>query len=112
MTQRLIDAIALDRAMYEEAFEKDSDMQRWDSGCWIRYKLYERVLDAQPTVDAEPVRHGMFIGTEFDGYADGNPVYYEWKCSECGCIFEEDEPTYRYCPNCGAKMDKLQESEE
>lgn len=60
---------------------------------------------ALPTVDAEPVRHGKYIGTEFDGYADGCPVYYEWKCSECGCVFEEEEPTYNYCPNCGAKMD-------
>ena len=49
-------------------------------------------------------KHGKFIGTEYDGYADGNPVYYEWKCSECGCVFEEEEPTYRYCPNCGARM--------
>ncbi len=61
-----------------------------------------------PEVDAVPVRHGKFMGTEYDGYADGNPVYYEWKCSECGCIFEEDEPMYRYrfCPYCGARMDK------
>ena len=58
-----------------------------------------------PTIEAVPVRHGKFIGTEFDGYADGNPVYYEWKCSECGCVFEEEEPTYKYCPNCGAKME-------
>jgi rubrerythrin len=60
---------------------------------------------------AEPVRHGMFIGTEYDGYADGYPVYYEWKCSECGCIFEEDEPTYRYCPNCGCRMDRAKPKE-
>lgn len=58
--------------------------------------------------DAVPVRHGKFIGTEFDGYADGSPVYYEWKCSECGCVFEDDEPTYNYCPNCGARMDETQ----
>lgn len=63
------------------------------------------VIEAQPTVDAEPVRHGKYIGTEFDGYADGCPVYYEWKCSECGCVFEKEEPTYNYCPNCGARMD-------
>ena len=68
-------------------------------------KRWKRVIEAQPTVDAEPVRHGKYIGTEFDGYADGCPVYYEWKCSECGCVFEEEEPTYNYCPNCGAKMD-------
>ena len=36
------------------------------------------------SADVEPVRHGKYIGTEFDGYADGCPVYYEWKCSECG----------------------------
>lgn len=65
--------------------------------------LWRRICK-QPTVDAVPVRHGEFIGTEYDGYADGYPVYYEWKCSECGCIFEDDEPTYNYCPNCGADM--------
>jgi rubrerythrin len=59
---------------------------------------------------AEP-KTGKFIGTEYDGYADGNPVYYEWKCSECGCIFEDDEPTYRYCPNCGAKMEANHDSD-
>ena len=62
-------------------------------------------------IDAVPVRHGKYIGTEFDGYADGCPVYYEWKCSECGCVFEKEEPTYNYCPNCGARMD-AQEAEE
>ena len=63
------------------------------------------IINSIPAADVEPVRHGHFIGTEFDGYADGNPVYYEWECSECGCVFEDDEPNYRYCPNCGAKMD-------
>lgn len=63
------------------------------------------VIETMPAADVELVRHGQYIGTEFDGYADGNPVYYEWKCSECNCVFEDDEPKYRYCPNCGAKMD-------
>ena len=49
-------------------------------------------------------KKGKFIGTEYDGYADGNPVPYEWQCSECGCVFEEEEPTYNFCPNCGADM--------
>lgn len=70
------------------------------------------MLKKEPTVDAEPVRHGKYIGTEFDGYADGCPVYYEWKCSECGCVFEEEEPTYNYCPYCGAKMDGAERKEE
>lgn len=49
---RIIDADALAEAMYHEAFETDSDMQKWDSGCWIRYKLFENTIDAQPTIKA------------------------------------------------------------
>lgn len=92
-------------------------------GCHFRTGKYcgildrnERVLeyaekytrpDNCPLVEVStPVKHGKFIGTEYDGYADGNPVYYEWKCSECGCVFEGEEPTYRYCPNCGCRMDE------
>lgn len=30
--------------MYHKAFEEDSDMQKWDSGCWIRYKMFENAL--------------------------------------------------------------------
>lgn len=48
---RLIDADALGNRMYHESFEKDSDLQRWDGGCWIRYKLFEQVLRAAPTID-------------------------------------------------------------
>lgn len=46
----LIDIDALNDAMYHEAFETDSDMQRWDSGCWIRYKMFEKHRDLAPVV--------------------------------------------------------------
>ena len=54
---RLIDADKLSADMYHEAFEKDSDMQKWDSGCWIRYKMFENVLKAQPTVEPDTTTH-------------------------------------------------------
>lgn len=47
---RLIDADALRRAMYHEAFETDSPMQKWDSGCWIRYKMFESLEENAPTI--------------------------------------------------------------
>lgn len=47
---RLIDADALRQSMYHEAFETDSPMQKWDSGCWIRYKMFERLEGNAPTV--------------------------------------------------------------
>lgn len=52
---RLIDADAFRHRMYHEVFEKDSIDQRWDSGCWMRYRLFDKVLEEQPTVDAVEV---------------------------------------------------------
>lgn len=52
---RLIDADKLVSDMYHNAFEIDTNLQKWDSGCWIRYKMFEKVLDKQPTAEAIPI---------------------------------------------------------
>ena len=53
-----------------------------------------------------------WIGNEYDGYADGNPVYYLWECSRCGYEhYGEQDTLTNYCPNCGAKM-QMQPPEE
>ena len=52
---RLIDADALRQSMYHEAFETDSPMQKWDSGCWVRYKMFERLEGNAPTIIEEEV---------------------------------------------------------
>ena len=61
--------------------------------------LADRVKDA-PAADVEPVRHGRWL-INSDGY-------YPY-CSEC-----KEEPKSgimtHYCPNCGAKMDKEDET--
>lgn len=61
-----------------------------------------KIIAEWPAADVAPVRHGHWIGTEYDGYADGNPVYTLFECSECGIEYEQEE---HYCPWCGAKMD-------
>lgn len=94
---RIIDADELRKTMYHEAFETDTDMQKWESGCWIRYKMFENVIENAPTIDAEPVRHGKWIYTGF----------LEVKCNNCGNVFHELEDI-NYCPNCGAKMDGVE----
>ena len=59
-----------------------------------------------PAADVAPVRNAEWIGVWYDGYADGSPVYEEFECSNCGCEHHaDDEPTWRFCPDCGAKMD-------
>ena len=73
---------------------------------WTKGDMYKYALDA-PSVDAVEVVHGEWIGTEYDGYADGNPVFDVFECSVCGMEYDSDygEMYYNYCPSCGAKMD-------
>lgn len=92
---RYKDADALRKAMYHEAFEKDSDEQRWDSGCWIRYKLFERVFDSVPTIDVPDRKVG-----EWKLNKDGN-----WACPFCKFDpYHDNMKGMNYCPNCGARM--------
>lgn len=64
-------------------------------------------IDEQPTVDAEPVRHGRWV---FDGARaneDGDFVY-DYICYDCGrsitVEYMGEFKEYPYC-HCGAKMD-------
>lgn len=63
---RLIDADALRIKMYDEAFETDTDEQRWDSGCWIRYRMFERNVDDAPTIESIPID---WLDAQIRGYA-------------------------------------------
>ena len=61
-----------------------------------------------PSVTPAP-RIGRWIPVGYDGYADGNPVYDWWECSECEWEHTGDEDTLTpYCPNCGAKMEEVE----
>ena len=66
-------------------------------------------IEAIPTADVAPVRHGRWIETEQP--CGWNEVMCA-ECSECGEDFVLGEYSmadlkslFRYCPNCGAKMD-------
>lgn len=60
-----------------------------------------------PAADVALVRHGRWIGLEYDGYADGAPVYDLWECAECGEEVRGDDvpDTHPWCHGCGAQMD-------
>lgn len=67
--------------------------------------VYMDDIDEMPTVDAEPVRHGHWIeGNNFHWYSNS--------CSCCGYTRTTDIKSngwnqWKYCPNCGAKMDEV-----
>lgn len=106
---RYIDAEKFEKEMYHEAFETDSDMQKWDRGCWIRYKMFENCIAQQPTAEVVEVVHGEW--EEVDKRVKGQ----KFICSVCKKASYFPQPTrdkswtkkcpYNYCPNCGAKMD-------
>ncbi|MEE0896921.1 MAG: hypothetical protein U0L88_04760 [Acutalibacteraceae bacterium] len=61
--RRLIDADALGNKMYHEAFENDASynesnpMAKWDSGLWIRYKMFENAINDVPTLNTKEVKY-------------------------------------------------------
>lgn len=71
------------------------------------------VIETFPAADVVEVRHGIWIGIEYDGYADGYPVYDLWECSECGEEVRGDDvpSTHPWCHSCGARMDKEDDHE-
>ena len=63
-------------------------------------------IDAQPSVDAAPVRHGRWLRA-------GEPPLYIIECSECRQLFfhHAGQAMPKYCLECGARMDGGDENE-
>lgn len=97
---------------YIERASVHSIIERTSTFAFTRGGMHEQV-DSLPAADVVEVRHGRWIGLEYDGYADGCPVYDLWECSECGEeVRGEDVPTtHPWCHSCGARMDKEDEHE-
>ena len=91
----MIDADALDSEMYHKSFEVDDGRNVWNSGLWIRYKIFEEAIRDAPTVDAVPVIHGRWMS--IGGH-----------CICMVCFYKGGIIPTRYCPNCGAKMGEVE----
>lgn len=82
---RLIDADALDL---------DREVELADD--WKTAHEIANCVKYAPTVDAAPVKHGRW-----ELFDSAEPQRYG--CSNCSCLSWYG--TYRYCPNCGSRMD-------
>ena len=58
--------------------------------------------------DWMPVRHAQW--ERWTGFTCFTGKLY--RCPECGGVFVLDQKKYRYCPNCGTKMDGKVEDDE
>lgn len=63
----------------------------------VPYRDIKKSMEATKTVDAVQVVHGRW--NRMDGYT------MRLLCSECGWDVSGYGKFYRYCPNCGSKMD-------
>ena len=92
---RLIDADAL--------FVNLDGMMAVSPTGYIHGDTVADMISDAPTVDALPVRHGKWIyGNDFH--------WYTASCNKCGYQRRTDIKAdgwnqWRYCPNCGARMD-------
>lgn len=86
---RLIDA---DETIIRFGFEYDDIPPTTDE--------FAEFINRQPTVDAEPIKHGEWIYLYES--SDIN------RCSLCGFCVQDKisnvREMFNYCPNCGAKM--------
>lgn len=87
-----------------DADEMLKRLESWNTDDEMDKALYNFTLNRiieQPTVKAVPVRHGKWIYTYLS-----DEFVIEQTCSECGVTFEDYPHNYKYCPMCGARMDK------
>ncbi len=94
---RFIDADALSDEIAVLLERNDKLIDEWLANC------IDDVIEAAPTIEAEPVKRGKWI-------YDNQFHWYRASCSECGYkrvtdIKAEKWNGWKYCPNCGAKMD-------
>ena len=95
---RLIDADALKESVHVHDYVLKDCLNSTDKGMFTVGIM--QAIDEQPTVDAVPVRHGMWT-RHILGSTGGNGTTV-MQCSECESMTIS---RFRYCPNCGARMD-------
>lgn len=105
---RLIDADAVIERLNKVYAEDDVFSQ--GIFCGVSYAI--DVVKIAPTIDAEPVKHGVWDNSGRYKFPSGATAV---RCSNCGCCLEEYEYVscnWYYCPVCGAKMDGERKNHE
>ena len=96
---RLIDADTLMETIRENEYPLTSHLNSRDNGMFTIG--IQQAVDEQPTIEAEPVRHGKWI-FKHNPITDPKGYFIRIICSECDLHTGQKS---NYCPMCGAKMD-------
>lgn len=100
---RLIDADALTEHM-RKAYEGNKKIGfKWDLISTVAVIGAEEEI----TPDAQPIRHGHWISERLCSTNGG--TYGIRRCSNCEYCYNDFGDKWNYCPDCGAKMDEVEE---
>ena len=85
----------------------ENEFQQYKPFHGFEHAMYRKICEAEiaigktQTADVAPVRHGRWMKP------NGRGKTYQRRCTACGGIayFCGIGCSYKYCPNCGAKMD-------
>lgn len=94
---RLIDADALKETICDNVYPVTDFFNSRDYGMFWTGGI-EKAIDEAPTIDAELIKHGMWIDCKGSNGKDYR------KCSEC-LHTQEITGLLNYCPVCGARME-------
>lgn len=94
----------------KEAIKAIEDLQ--DYYGFYNMTIYDAINKLKNLPPTQPERktgkwvHGREMAREMVGDAITAIFYEGWQCSECKYIVEKErEPLWKFCPNCGAKME-------
>lgn len=94
-----------DSISIQAVYELSRELVRTTRGKFDFLCKFWEELGKLPSVTLQP-KIGRWIPLEYDGYADGNPAWDKWECSECGWEHSGDrESLTAFCPNCGVRME-------
>lgn len=100
---RPIDADALKENINNLTYENKNSYSQ-EGGNEVLHYFLPKIIDDEPTIEAEPVKHGRWKSAS------------RWMVEQCSaCGFEIGTVLAvkcNWCPNCGAKMDGGDPNEE
>lgn len=86
----------------QEAFEIIKDEIPYESGV-----INEALKMVESAVGKQIPRKPDYEGDGYD--EDGYLIYDTWICPNCGKHYEVDYDDYNFCPECGKKMNEVEE---
>ena len=92
-----------------DALKKENERLLHCDFPYLSETTLEELIDEAPTIDVVPVKRGEWVEYPYCLCYEGALTEEDIACSSCGAVFnviDNCTETFKYCPNCGARMDE------